>query len=762
MARLACVLLLGVSGNSGIGAAGLIPSDGGPSDLFGDKDAVSTSGNLAVVGAPQNDARGGNNPGAAYVFRNLDTATGTITQSTRLVPNNSSGVFPSHHRFGQSVALSGNLAIGAAPGADSGGLVYVFRGVDGSGAVLAETATLRPAASSYNGENFGASVSLSGTVALVSSGGNGPTSPEPGKVYLFRNLHTIFGTVTENAILRSSDNYPGNAWGFFIHHSGNIGIVSGQTNEPGSAYLFRNLDNAQGNVTEHAKLIPSDGTPGDLFGWSVSVSATLGLGGAPYAENNRGSAYVFRGLDTVLGTVPESLKLVPSSGSGQSFFGWAVSLSGKTALVGAVGDVSYRGSVYLFRDVSTATGTTAESVILRASEGVEGDAFGYAVSADGDQFVVSAIGRAGPTGVPQVGKAYSGSLSAFTILDSGNTSKNTFGLSFVSREDWVIGQTTDGNEVTVLSGDAADVTGAGKAVYIGQTAGSDGNALVIKGSLSASLVQIGSPAGSRLNALQLESTATRNIGVIRIASGNKLVLDGNYTAPFALFNYLGSTQLQVSVNGAWIAVTPENHEPLINRGLVNGRTVIGADIYALSAVSRKMHGDGGVWDVNLPVSGVPLGIESRRGGGTSQNTHQMIVTFSQPVTLTASPNVTGGLGGVGPSVDEGNQVMMDLVNVANAQRLEVTVPVTDGVTSNNVAINIGVLVGDANGNGTVNASDLGAVKAQSGQPVNFSNFRLDVNTNGAINASDASFVKAFSGTSILAAAAKPEAPDAWR
>jgi len=65
-----------------------------------------------------------------------------------------------------------------------------------------------------------------------------------------------------------------------------------------------------------------------------------------------------------------------------------------------------------------------------------------------------------------------------------------------------------------------------------------------------------------------------------------------------------------------------------------------------------------------------------------------------------------------------------------------------------VAVSMGVLAGDANGNGSVNATDIGLVKSQAGQPVTAANFRADVIANGAINASDISLAKASAGTAL--------------
>jgi hypothetical protein len=74
--------------------------------------------------------------------------------------------------------------------------------------------------------------------------------------------------------------------------------------------------------------------------------------------------------------------------------------------------------------------------------------------------------------------------------------------------------------------------------------------------------------------------------------------------------------------------------------------------------------------------------------------------------------------------------------------------VNDGTTIGDVSVQMGVLVGDTNGNGSVNAGDVAQTKGQSGQPVTAANFREDVNANGSINAGDVALVKSKSGTSL--------------
>ncbi len=59
-----------------------------------------------------------------------------------------------------------------------------------------------------------------------------------------------------------------------------------------------------------------------------------------------------------------------------------------------------------------------------------------------------------------------------------------------------------------------------------------------------------------------------------------------------------------------------------------------------------------------------------------------------------------------------------------------------------------VLLGDSNGNKTVNGSDVAQVKAQGGIADTSANFRQDVTANGTITASDIALVKSTSGHSL--------------
>ena len=166
----------------------------------------------------------------------------------------------------------------------------------------------------------------------------------------------------------------------------------------------------------------------------------------------------------------------------------------------------------------------------------------------------------------------------------------------------------------------------------------------------------------------------------------------------------------------------------------------------VSAVSRKTHGGAGVFDINLPLSGL-AGVECRvpAAGGA----YQVVVTFSTPVSAN-SVSVTSSNGQAGGALSvNGAVVTLNLTGVANAQTLGLTLlQVSNGSTTADVVIPMGVLLGDTNGSGGVSSSDISQTKSRSGQTLDAANFRSDVNASGTITASDIGQVKAQSGTSL--------------
>jgi hypothetical protein len=183
----------------------------------------------------------------------------------------------------------------------------------------------------------------------------------------------------------------------------------------------------------------------------------------------------------------------------------------------------------------------------------------------------------------------------------------------------------------------------------------------------------------------------------------------------------------------------------------------------LSVVSRKFHGDAVARDIALPLTGTP-GVECRNGGAAGDL--QLVLTFSAPVAVSGSPQaeITSGTGVIGNGgrtnggqvEQNGATITVPLTDVANAQTLTITLRgVSDGNSVHDIVVPLTVLFGDVTGNGSVNSSDIAAVKAVAGAPVDQTNFRSDLTVNGSINSSDIGAVKSASGSGGSTASSRP-------
>jgi RHS repeat-associated protein len=180
------------------------------------------------------------------------------------------------------------------------------------------------------------------------------------------------------------------------------------------------------------------------------------------------------------------------------------------------------------------------------------------------------------------------------------------------------------------------------------------------------------------------------------------------------------------------------------------KRTMGNTVLPTSAVSRKTHDVAGVFDIDLPLTGTP-GIECRKGGATGD--HQLVVTFARSISFVAA-SVFTGTGSIASTSLSGDakEVTVNLTGVSNAQTIVVKLSgVSDGTVTNDVLVGMSVLLGDTNGNGAVNSTDIAQTQQQTGQTITSANFREDVTANGAINSSDVATVQQQSGTAITTA-----------
>ncbi len=185
-----------------------------------------------------------------------------------------------------------------------------------------------------------------------------------------------------------------NRLGNSVSISGDTALVGAYSDDDngfgsGSAYVFTLSD---GVWTQQAKLLPSDGGGGQRFGWSVSVSADTAIIGARFDDDNgseSGSAYIFTRSE---GVWTQQAKLLPNDGAEFGEFGYAVSITndGVTAIIGSPGDDdngSIAGAAYVF---TREFGSWVQLAKLLPADGSLVDAFGRSVAISGDTAVAGA------------------------------------------------------------------------------------------------------------------------------------------------------------------------------------------------------------------------------------------------------------------------------------------------------------------------------------------------------------------------------------
>ncbi|MEN8215770.1 MAG: Calx-beta domain-containing protein [Pseudomonadota bacterium] len=256
---------------------------------------------------------------------------------------------------------------------------------------------------------------------------------------------------TEQAKLTAGNGADGDWFGEAVALDGKYALVGTPwDDDKGSVYVFKRKGSSW---SEQAKLTASDGADGDWFGGAVALDGKYALVGAPWDDDNKGSVYVFKrkGKRWI-----EQIKLTVSDGAKGDRFGTSVALDGDTALVGAYwdDDNGYNsGSAYVF--VGSGKRWNEQDKLI-ASDGAAGDRFGTSVALDGDTALVGAPWeggeREGNLKTYDLGAAYvfvrSGTIwsEQDKLIASDRTSSDDFGISVALYGDTaLVGSYGDGD-----------------------------------------------------------------------------------------------------------------------------------------------------------------------------------------------------------------------------------------------------------------------------------------------------------------------------
>jgi len=214
-------------------------------------------------------------------------------------------------------------------------------------------------------DRFGQSVAISGTAVLIGAPGDDDHGTNAGAAYVLRYEEGGEDPWTWEAKLLPPPGSDNDHFGQAVSISGLTVLIGacGEAGNTGSAYVFRRqLFIPEGFLwVEQAKLQAMDGEPANVFGYAVAISGTTALVGAYGEDENGGSAgaaYVFRYDQLSPEVWPQEAKLLAPDGAEEDWFGSSVGLSNDIAVIGAYGDDDFgdrSGSAYTWT-VSDADG----------------------------------------------------------------------------------------------------------------------------------------------------------------------------------------------------------------------------------------------------------------------------------------------------------------------------------------------------------------------------------------------------------------------
>ena len=257
-------------------------------------------------------------------------------------------------------------------------------------------------------DEFGAAVFIDGDTIAVGAPDHDAAGINTGAVHVFERQG---GSWVETAVLTSSTPSALAWYATALSVSGDTIFVGAyqSSDAAASAGAVHVYEKQAGVWGETAVLTASDAAAGDLFGVTVSVSGDTAVVGAiadDDAGDHSGSAYVFERQG---GAWVETAKLTASDAAAFDWFGRAV-IEGDTIVVSAYLDDEAEpdsGSFYLFERQG---GGWVETAKLTSSQTSGGDQFGWSLALSGDWLVL---------GAPSADAAGAGSGAAHVFSLSG-------------------------------------------------------------------------------------------------------------------------------------------------------------------------------------------------------------------------------------------------------------------------------------------------------------------------------------------------------
>ena len=362
--------------------------------------SVAVDSEFMVVGLE--DDENGTKAGAAYVFQRDHGGTNNWGQVARLVAADGAA----QDYFGDAVSISGDTIVVGAWGDDdngsSSGSAYVFQRDQGGPGSWGQVVKVTANDGGYS-DHFGYSVSISGDTICVGAATDDDNGYFSGSAYIFERDQGGPNAWGEIVKITPVDGSYGDRFGTSVSISGETAVVGAHQDDDngtdsGSAYVFHRDHGGPEVWGQIAKITPSDGAFNDRFGFSLAIAGDTAVIGSEWDDDNgssSGSAFVFQRDQGGIDAWGQVAKITPADGGEDNRFGHSVSIIGDTALVGSYSDDDngdYSGSAYVFQRNQGGTDAWGEVAKITPADGATGDVFGDSVALSGDNAVVGATG----------------------------------------------------------------------------------------------------------------------------------------------------------------------------------------------------------------------------------------------------------------------------------------------------------------------------------------------------------------------------------
>ena len=421
----------------------LVGTGASATSLQGSSVSLSADGNTLVVGGQGDN----NSRGAAWVFNrssNSWSQTGAKLVGTNAIGQSYQGIAVSISADAGTIAIGGFNDQVDVINNSATGAVWIYVLSAGSWSQQGTKLTVNDA---LNSASFGVSVALSENGNRLAGGGFADDA-FTGAAWIFNrngNAWTQMGAkLTSPQIFGAS----WQGWAVAMSADGNT-VVSGgplDNNNKGACWIFTRTGN---NWQQPVSKLSGTGNIGNsLQGHSVAISAdgnTLVIG-APGDNSNAGAVWIF--VRSGNNWLQQGTKLVGSGASGNARQGNSVAISadGNTIAVGGDDDNASTGAVWIFTRTAAVWSQQGNKLVGTGSIGSSRQGTAVALSADGN-----------------------------TLLSGGNTDDNGNGAV------WVFGRTGStwsqvGNKL--IANDATGAANFGHSLDIA----ADGNTFISSGS----------------------------------------------------------------------------------------------------------------------------------------------------------------------------------------------------------------------------------------------------------------------------------------